>query len=688
MADLTPVKPEITKVSSLTSDSFGERWKICVKVKSKSGKSSLENGTDYFKVVLEDDSGQIEALAFGSQNVHRFFDRFEENKLYFISDGKLTVNENVPNEEQRCDEGQEEKEKRHPCQIHLESGTVVTCSGEENQPRSPFTPVTQLKQSTKTFVDVVGIVTGVWKLEMKYTQYRSINITDENGSDVNVALWGKLATEFDVRSISSVVSLKNVRVKKENGEVELQSTPNTEIEYKPSDPEAIVLREIHGIAEIVDELSDDMRDSEDDASHCRGCQKRRGSNSPACHRKRNDSGTSTGKGKCNKNNLTNGAICRRRGSGPGHGRRGRRNYSFDGNRTGRGRGRRRSVTNNDDFIDDEEESDIEDSEVDDLREYKKKRRPVRHCTRKSTMSVADDDNSDSDDDSDDTDDDVDDDDAIDNDKEDANEENGMKTRRRGRPCKRSLDKELDGASKTSSGRLTRLRQKSTTDSPKKASSSLQGPVTVISIETDEESDDDGIKPVSSAKKASKMYSSDDSDATVSYLETSNSSGKRKASDNDDGEDDDKSNDEKDVTKSSKKSSKKKFKRIKTTCTSSQETEKSVDQEEKDGDEHSSGSSGSDTDSSSSSSSSDTHSYHSGHGDMDGMWVEESPVESSYIQQLRAIQKDDDGTLNLLQHYILWFALKAGGEDCDDEFYKEQLMPRKNLEAEGGGDEYM
>jgi hypothetical protein len=49
--------------------------------------------------------------------------------------------------------------------------------------------------------DVVGIVTGVWKLEMKYTQYRSINITDENGCDVNVALWGKLVNIYYIFSI-------------------------------------------------------------------------------------------------------------------------------------------------------------------------------------------------------------------------------------------------------------------------------------------------------------------------------------------------------------------------------------------------------------------------------------------------------------------------------------------------------
>ncbi|XP_053385210.1 uncharacterized protein LOC123537477 [Mercenaria mercenaria] len=217
-------------------------------------------------------------------------------------------------------------------------------------------------------------------------------------------------------------------------------------------------------------------------------------------------------------------------------------------------------------------------------------------------------------------------------KEDANEENGKKTPRRGSPCKQSLDKDV---SKTSSGR-SRLRRKSPTDSPKKSSSSSQGHV---SNETDEESDDDVIKPVSSAKKARKIYSSDDSDAAET------SSGKQKGSDNDD-----KSNDEKDVTKSSK-SSKKKVKRIKKTSTQNGDREKHSSSGSDTDSSSSSSSSGSDTDSCCSSSSSDTHSYHSGHGNI--------------IQQLRAIQKEDDGMLNLLQYYILWFALKAGGEDCDD-----------------------
>ncbi|XP_053398066.1 uncharacterized protein LOC123551165 [Mercenaria mercenaria] len=153
-------------------------------------------------------------------------------------------------------------------------------------------------------------------------------------------------------------------------------------------------------------------------------------------------------------------------------------------------------------------------------------------------------------------------------------------------------------------------------------------------------------------------------------ETPNSSGKRKGSNNDDGDDGDKSNDEGDVTKSSR-SSKKKFKRIKKASTYSQETEKSVDLREKDYEEHSSGSS---------SSSSDTCSYHFGHGNIDSLSDEESPVESSCIQQLRAVLTYDDGTLNLLHHYILWFALKAGGVDCNDEFYKETVDAKTKLDG--------
>jgi hypothetical protein len=61
--------------------SFEERWKICVRVTSKSRKLRSDDGTQYFKVVLEDKSGQIDALAYGSQNVHKFFDRFEEDKV-------------------------------------------------------------------------------------------------------------------------------------------------------------------------------------------------------------------------------------------------------------------------------------------------------------------------------------------------------------------------------------------------------------------------------------------------------------------------------------------------------------------------------------------------------------------------------------------------------------------------------
>ncbi|XP_060600393.1 chromosome partition protein Smc-like [Ruditapes philippinarum] len=638
--ELCLVKPEITQISCLGSESFEERWKICVRVTSKSRKLRSDDGTQYFKVVLEDKSGQIDALAYGSQNVHKFFDRFEEDKVYFISDGKLvkhikknphksakdnldeiekithknddnstdgkaeteigervdqngkiqnknegTIDENegkidengekidengekidetgkkvdekrekidengekidengekidengekvdengekidenggkidesegkiddndgkVQSEEERkidenqghlqsetekkienieenvdkiIDENEPKKEdeinlvaekdddkndrnkdddmdEEYFYEIHLESGTVVTCKDVDSKPTSHFTPITQLRHVSKTFVDVVGIVTGVWKLEMKYTQFRSINITDENGCDVNVALWGKLATDFDVKSISTVVSLKHVRVKKENGDAELQSTPNTILDYKPAEPEAVVLREILGIAE-------DVTDVENETSHCSRCRKRRGSFSSSVSgsskRHRNDSGNSSGRPKPKRNNSNNSAMCKRRGNKQLLGRKGRKIYI-----------RKRNSTR-DYFKSEDSDSDPSDSVSEDVREVRGRRRPVRHCQslysekmkkKRRVHSSSDDDSEESDDSDDFTSDDT-----------DASEKKkDKKNGRRGR-----------------SGNGDDKKKSSQDSSKKDGASSSQAPHTVISIETDDESE--------------------------------------------------------------------------------------------------------------------------------------------------------------------------------------------------------
>lgn len=38
-----------------------------------------------------------------------------------------------------------------------------------------------------------------------------------------------------------------------------------------------------------------------------------------------------------------------------------------------------------------------------------------------------------------------------------------------------------------------------------------------------------------------------------------------------------------------------------------------------------------------------------------------------IRKLRAIRDDDDGTRQLFRHYLLWMALTAGGESCDENY---------------------
>lgn len=147
------------------------------------------------------------------------------------------------------------------------------------------------------------------------------------------------------------------------GDTELQTTPNTELDYKPAEQEAVVLREILGIA-------DNLTDGETDTNHCIRCQKRRGSYSSSVSRsnkrRRYNSGNSSGRAKSNRNSINN-AMCRKRRNKQVQGRTGRKIYI-----------RKRNSTR-DYFKSDDSDSDPSGSVSEDIKEIRGRRRPVRHC---------------------------------------------------------------------------------------------------------------------------------------------------------------------------------------------------------------------------------------------------------------------------------------------------------------------
>lgn len=49
------------------------------------------------------------------------------------------------------------------------------------------------------------------------------------------------------------------------------------------------------------------------------------------------------------------------------------------------------------------------------------------------------------------------------------------------------------------------------------------------------------------------------------------------------------------------------------------------------------------------------------------------LDRAYIEQLREFQEDESGTVQLLQHYIHWFARKASGENLDKDDFQGKIM---------------
>ncbi|CAJ0849861.1 522_t:CDS:10 [Entrophospora sp. SA101] len=197
-----------------------------------SASSSSQPMTDSMIVNVKDINpyfnrhGEIKATAFNDQ-VDKFYDKIEENKVYYIANVKINFNKNP-------------MYQGHKYELHFENNTDVKLF--------QFVPLKDLAEIDKdNIVDVIGIVKRSHELvevTSKQTQKaihkKEIDIVDKSGYEINMSLWGNQAVNFDAADYS-VIACKSVRVGEYKGKT-LSVALNSILLVNPSIPEAEELK--------------------------------------------------------------------------------------------------------------------------------------------------------------------------------------------------------------------------------------------------------------------------------------------------------------------------------------------------------------------------------------------------------------------------------------------------------------
>ncbi|KAL1860486.1 hypothetical protein VTK73DRAFT_7299 [Phialemonium thermophilum] len=186
-------------------------WTIKARVTNKSEVRNYRKGNGkLFNVNLLDESGEIRATGFNEQ-CDQFYDLLQEGSVYYISTPcRVTMAKkqfsNLPND----------------YELVFERDTVIRKAEDQGavpQVRFNFCSIQELQAVEKdATVDVIGVlkdVDEVTSITSKTTNRpydkRDITLVDDTGYSVRATLWGKTATNFDVKP-ESIVAFKGMRV--------------------------------------------------------------------------------------------------------------------------------------------------------------------------------------------------------------------------------------------------------------------------------------------------------------------------------------------------------------------------------------------------------------------------------------------------------------------------------------------
>lgn len=225
---------------------YQSRWTIRARVTAKSDIRTWSNARGTGKLfsvdLLDKQGGQIRATMFGDA-CDKFFQVFQENKVYTISRGNLKLANKrfsaIPNE----------------YELTLNADAEIEFVGDDNEieeQKFEFVGIDSLQGvAADEYVDVIGIVKTVTPISTLVSQKtqkeltkRVITITDSSLLSVDITLWGETAVKYDENSVpeQSVIGIKCCRVSDFGGK-SLNTTYGSHFFVNPDRQEAHNLRQ-------------------------------------------------------------------------------------------------------------------------------------------------------------------------------------------------------------------------------------------------------------------------------------------------------------------------------------------------------------------------------------------------------------------------------------------------------------
>ncbi|XP_018021752.1 replication protein A 70 kDa DNA-binding subunit [Hyalella azteca] len=214
-------------------------WSICARVIQKSGRRSYMNKSkNYFSMVLLDESGEIQAVAF-DEECAQFYDKIEVNKAYYFCSAWVKKASDFNS----C---------KHDYEVRFTDKTKVElCTMDEAIPflQFEFVPLGELEREHSKFekcthVDVIGvcdwhdvttahpngepIIGTKGRSAGRSLRMGKFYLQDGTGN-IFLTLWQEQTDYFDVKS-NPVIAIKRAKIDKRYGGLTLDQSSRLQID--------------------------------------------------------------------------------------------------------------------------------------------------------------------------------------------------------------------------------------------------------------------------------------------------------------------------------------------------------------------------------------------------------------------------------------------------------------------------
>ncbi|CAL4100055.1 unnamed protein product [Meganyctiphanes norvegica] len=225
----------IHPIASLTP--YQNKWTIRARVTNKSDVRTWSNSKGegkLFSVEFLDESGEIRATGF-NQELDKFFDMLEVNKVYYVSSCSLkTANKQY-------------SKLNNDYEMTFNKMTEIElCEEDDAVPTMQFSflPIKEVGNADKdAIIDIIGVckefqdvTTITTKATGRELRKREIQIVDDSNTEVTMTLWGTTAETFD-GSQQPIMAFKGVRVGDFNGK-NLSMLNSSSLQINPDIKEA------------------------------------------------------------------------------------------------------------------------------------------------------------------------------------------------------------------------------------------------------------------------------------------------------------------------------------------------------------------------------------------------------------------------------------------------------------------